>query len=72
MYDRRPEVSCSSPDLKMVMTMLDKAFRKVKNTEGMIMHSDQGWHYQHMRYQQTLKKHGVIQSMSRKRAPLLH
>ena len=30
MYDRRPEVSCSSPDLKMVMTMLDKAFRKVK------------------------------------------
>ena len=56
----------SSPDLKMVMTMLNKAFRKVKNTEGMIMHSDQGWHYQHMRYQQTLKNHGVIQSMSRK------
>ena len=50
----------------MVMTMLNKAFRKVKNTEGMIMHSDQGWHYQHMRYQQTLKNHGVIQSMSRK------
>ena len=56
----------SSPDLKMVMSMLDKAFRKVKDTSVMIMHSDQGWHYQHMRYQQALKKHGIIQSMSRK------
>nr|CDL66594.1 unnamed protein product [uncultured bacterium] len=56
----------SSPDLKMVMSMLDKAFRKVKDTSGMIMHSDQGWHYQHMRYQQALKDHGIIQSMSRK------
>ena len=56
----------SSPDLKMVITMLNKAFRKVKDTKGMIMHSDQGWHYQHMRYQQTLKEHGIIQSMSRK------
>ena len=56
----------SSPDLKMVMTMLNKAFRKVKDTEGMIMHSDQGWHYQHMKYQQALKNHGIIQSMSRK------
>ena len=56
----------SSPDLKMVMSMLNKAFKKVKDTEGMIMHSDQGWHYQHMRYQQALKDHGIIQSMSRK------
>jgi len=52
--------------LKMVVTMLNKAFRKVKDTDGMIMHSDQGWHYQHMRYQQMLKDHGIIQSMSRK------
>lgn len=56
----------SSPDLKMVITMLEKAFRKVKDTAGMIMHSDQGWHYQHMRYQQMLKKRGITQSMSRK------
>ncbi|MDE5763183.1 MAG: IS3 family transposase [Bacteroidales bacterium] len=62
-------VSCSisaSPDLKMVMSMLDKAFRKVKVTTGTIMHSDQGWHYQHTRYQKALKEHGIIQSMSRK------
>ena len=30
------------------------------------MHSDQGWHYQHSKYQQMLKDKGIIQSMSRK------
>ena len=55
-----------SPDLKMVIGMLRKAFRKVKDTKGMIMHSDQGWQYQHTTYQQMLRSHGVIQSMSRK------
>jgi transposase InsO family protein len=54
------------PDLKMVMDMMHSAKRKVKNTEGIILHSDQGWHYQHIRYQQTLKDYGIIQSMSRK------
>ena len=54
------------PDLKMVMDMMRSAKRKVKNTEGIILHSDQGWHYQHMRYQQTLKDYGITQSMSRK------
>ena len=37
------------PDLKMVVDMLQKAFRKHPHTKGLIMHSDQGWHYQHMR-----------------------
>ena len=56
----------SSPDLKMVTSMLNKAFRKYDNLDGLIFHSDQGWHYQHMRYQQMLKDKGIIQSMSRK------
>ena len=30
------------PDLKMVMDMMHSAKRKVKNTEGIILHSDQG------------------------------
>lgn len=30
------------------------------------MHSDQGWHYRHRSYQNALKDHGIIQSMSRK------
>lgn len=54
------------PDLKMVMDMMHSAKRKIKDTDGVMLHSDQGWHYQHMQYQQTLKKYGIIQSMSRK------
>lgn len=46
--------------------MLKKSFRKVKNTENIILHSDQGWQYQMKVYQQLLKKKGIIQSMSRK------
>ena len=54
------------PDLKMVMDMMHSVKRKIKNTDGVMLHSDQGWHYQHMQYQQTLKKYGMVQSMSRK------
>ena len=56
----------SSPNLQMVTTMLMKAFKKHTGLRGLVMHSDQGWHYQHLMYQKLLKKHGVIQSMSRK------
>ena len=31
-----------------------------------ILHSDQGWQYQHKHYQKLLKDNGIIQSMSRK------
>lgn len=33
---------------------------------GALVHSDQGWQYQHMHYCNWLKKHNLIQSMSRK------
>ena len=56
----------NSPDLRMVMDMLNGAIRKVKPRDGLILHSDQGWHYQHMQYQLVLKRNGIIQSMSRK------
>ena len=56
----------TSPDLKMVMTMLDRAFKK-RNIQGnLIFHSDQGWHYQHKRYQKALEDRHITQSMSRK------
>ena len=54
------------PDLKMVVDMLQKAFRNHPQTNDLIMHSDQGWHYQHTRYQYLLREHGITQSMSRK------
>lgn len=52
--------------MKMIKSMLDKAFRKHKELNGLIMHSDQGWQYQHAMYQSALKKHDITQSMSRK------
>ena len=55
-----------SLDLRMVMNMVNSAIRKAKPQEGLILHSDQGWHYQHMQYQLALKRNGIIQSMSRK------
>ncbi len=55
-----------SPNLRMVTSMLDKAFKKKRNLTGLILHSDQGWHYQHKKYQHMLTSKGVTQSMSRK------
>ena len=55
-----------TPNMEQISNMLEKAFNKVKNTEGIIFHSDQGWQYQHAYYRDELKKHGIIQSMSRK------
>ena len=54
------------PVLSMVTQMLDKAFERIPDDSKLILHSDQGWHYQHKQYQRMLKKKGVRQSMSRK------
>lgn len=55
-----------SPNLKMVTTMLKRACKKYPNTEHLMLHSDQGWHYQHKKYQDLLSKYHITQSMSRK------
>ena len=54
------------PVLNMVTTMLEKAFSKIPDVTELILHSDQGWQYQHKQYQRMLKKKGIRQSMSRK------
>ncbi len=54
------------PDLKMVMDMLEKAFVAREVGVGLMLHSDQGWHYQHRSYQKSLQDHKIVQSMSRK------
>lgn len=56
----------TSPNMTQINDMLDKAFEKFPNTNGIIFHSDQGWQYQHKNYRSRLNKHGIIQSMSRK------
>ena len=55
-----------SPNLEQIKDMLAKAFQRFPSVQGLIMHSDQGWQYQHEFYRNELAKHGVIQSMSRK------
>lgn len=56
----------TSPNLDQVYDMLDKAFAKFDNLDGLILHSDQGWQYQHFGYRKRLEEHHIIQSMSRK------
>lgn len=55
-----------SPNLKQISNMLIKAFNKFPKINKLILHSDQGWQYQHKYYINELNKHGIIQSMSRK------
>lgn len=55
-----------SPNLEQVVKMLDAAFERFPNLDGLVFHSDQGWQYQHETYRTKLKEHGIIQSMSRK------
>lgn len=59
LYDR--------PVLGMVTEMMDKLIRKGGPAlRGSLLHSDQGWQYQHKKYQGILKGSGMTQSMSRK------
>lgn len=46
--------------------MLNQAFAKIPDGTGSILHSDQGWQYQHKHYQKMLKDKGIRQSMLRK------
>ena len=56
----------TSPNFKQVMDMLGIAFKKYKNLDNLIFHSDQGWQYQIKPYRDKLSKKGIRQSMSRK------
>lgn len=55
-----------SPNMEQIHDMLDKAFEKYDTLDGLIIHSDQGWQYQHQGYRRRLNKRHIIQSMSRK------
>lgn len=56
----------SRPTYSLVSKMLDNAFERLNDKDVLLIHSDQGWHYQMRQYQQALKDHGITQSMSRK------
>jgi putative transposase len=55
-----------SPNMKMVMGMLNEAIAGLNPEETPMIHSDQGWQYQMKEYCHTLKEKGLKQSMSRK------
>lgn len=54
------------PDFKQTMNMLNQAFKKYPDLNGLIFHSDQGWQYQMAAYRKLLESRGIQQSMSRK------
>ena len=54
------------PVLNMVMDMMEGVVAKTGSSTGAILHSDQGWAYQHKKYQLYLQENGFRQSMSRK------
>jgi len=46
--------------------MLEKALERLPEKHKLLMHSDQGWHYQMQQFRHALESRGVVQSMSRK------
>lgn len=54
------------PVLNMVTAMLEQAINGLPDENDLILHSDQGWQYQHNQYQKMLQDKGIRQSMSRK------
>ncbi len=55
------------PTLELAMKPLEEALEIVRDSKfRTTIHSDQGWHYQHTKWVNTLRKNKVFQSMSRK------
>ena len=54
-----------SPNLRQIKDMLEQAFTD-KQYKDTILHSDQGWQYQHEFYHSFLEDKGIQPSMSRK------
>jgi len=46
--------------------MLEKALIRLPAKHQLLMHSDQGWHYQMKQYRHALQDRGIKHSMSRK------
>ncbi|MET4563136.1 transposase InsO family protein, partial [Lysinibacillus parviboronicapiens] len=54
------------PVYNLVHDMLEQALGRLQSGDQVVLHSDQGWHYQMKKYQETLKQYRITQSMSRK------
>ena len=58
--------TASRPTYDLVGNMLEKALDGLGEKPKLVIHSDQGWHYQQAQYRHKLAARGVKQSMSRK------
>jgi putative transposase len=58
--------TATRPTFELVSTMLRNALSRLRRKDRPILHSDQGWHYQMLAYQKTLRERRLRQSMSRK------
>ena len=56
----------SRPTYSLVSEMLETALKGLPENHQLMMHSDQGWHYQMKQYRHALQERGILQSMSRK------
>ena len=56
----------SHPDTKLILDTLAQLPTFDNSATSVLIHSDQGWHYQLAYYRNELKQHHLIQSMSRK------
>ncbi len=56
----------TSPRYLLVGQMLEKALERLPEGSRPMVHSDQGWQYQYIRYRHRLEEMGLEQSMSRK------
>lgn len=50
-----------APNLEMVTEMLNRMYKRIGATQGVVLHSDQGWHYQHAAYQRSISHMGDSQ-----------
>lgn len=57
--------SADRGQIKRMLRRFDNVLKTHNVTEGLV-HSDQGWQYQHIEYRNWLKEHHLTQSMSRK------
>jgi transposase InsO family protein len=45
--------------IRDVSTMLDRAFERLTDEDKLLIHSDQGWHYQMKQHRHALCKRGI-------------
>ena len=56
----------TSPNVAFTNNSLRKAIAKLPSKHKLVIHTDQGFHYQHISWVKCLEENGIIQSMSRR------